>query len=70
MVFSVGGRKPFRIRQLLSTARQMHRHDNSEYVLLSGRRLADGETIGAVGQARFGVSHAGGGGFVSFPVAR
>jgi hypothetical protein len=48
----------------------MHRHDNSKYVLRSGRRLADGETIGAEGQARFGVSHAGGGGFVSFPVAR
>jgi hypothetical protein len=47
-----------------------HAYSTSEYLLSSGRRLADGETIGAGGQAAFAISHADAGDFVSFPVAR
>jgi hypothetical protein len=42
----------------------------AEYLLSSGKRLADGETIGVEGQERFNISHADTGDFVSFPVAR
>jgi len=42
----------------------------SEYLLRSGERLGDGETIGVEGQARFTVSHADKGSFVAFPVGR
>jgi hypothetical protein len=42
----------------------------AEYLLSSGKRLADGETIGVDGQARFKISHADAGDFVSFPIAR
>lgn len=47
-----------------------HAYSTSEYLLSSGKRLADGETIGVGGQAGFTVSHADAGDLVSFPVAR
>jgi hypothetical protein len=47
-----------------------HAFATSEYLLSSGKRLADGETIGVEGQARFKISHADAGDFVSFPIAR
>jgi Domain of unknown function (DUF4261) len=47
-----------------------HAYSVAEYLLRSGKRLADGETIGAEGQARFSVSHVDTGDFVSFPIAR
>jgi len=46
-----------------------HAYSTAEYLLGSGKHLADGETIGVEGQARFTVSHADSGDFVSFPVA-
>lgn len=42
----------------------------AEYLLRSGKRLADGETIGVEGQAQFVISLADAGDFVSFSVAR
>ncbi|MGJ4999507.1 DUF4261 domain-containing protein [Bradyrhizobium sp. HKCCYLS3077] len=42
----------------------------AEYLLTSGKRLADGETIGVEGQTRFCISHADTGEFVAFPIAR
>jgi hypothetical protein len=47
-----------------------HAYSISEYLLRSGKRLGDGETIGVDGQARFAIAHAGSGGFGPFPVAR
>jgi hypothetical protein len=49
-----------------------HAYSVAEYLLRSGKHLADGETIGAEGegQTRFGISYADAGGFVSFPIAR
>jgi hypothetical protein len=47
-----------------------HAYSITEYLLSSGKRLADGETIGVEGQARFKISHADVGDFVSFPIAR
>lgn len=47
-----------------------HAYSTSEYLLSSGKRLADGETIGVEGQERFTIAHADAGDFVSFPVAR
>ena len=47
-----------------------HAYSIAEYLLASGKRLADGETIGAEGRTRFRVSHADTGNFISFPVAR
>lgn len=47
-----------------------HAYSVAEYLLSSGKRLGDGETIGVEGQARFAVSFADKGDFVSFPVAR
>jgi hypothetical protein len=47
-----------------------HVYSIAEYLLSSGKRLADGETIGVEGQAGFTISHAESGDFVSFPVAR
>lgn len=47
-----------------------HAFSIAEYLLRSGKRLANGETIGAEGQTRFGISHADTGDFVSFPIAR
>lgn len=51
-----------------------HAYSVSEYLLRSGKRLADGETIGVGGQAVvkevFTTSHAEAGDFVSYPIAR
>jgi hypothetical protein len=47
-----------------------HAYSVAEYLLSSGKRLGDGETIGVEGQAGFAVSYADKGDFVSFPVAR
>jgi hypothetical protein len=47
-----------------------HAYSVAEYLLSSGKRLADGETIGVEGQTRFNISHADAGDFVSFPIAR
>jgi Domain of unknown function (DUF4261) len=47
-----------------------HAYSVAEYLLRSGKRLAEGETIGAEGQAGFSVSHADTGDFVSLPIAR
>jgi Domain of unknown function (DUF4261) len=47
-----------------------HAYSIAEYLLSSGKRLADGETIGVEGQARSTISHADAGDFVSFPVTR
>lgn len=35
-----------------------HAYSITEYLLSSGKRLADGETVGVEGQARFAISHA------------
>jgi hypothetical protein len=50
--------------------RNSHAYSIAEYLLSSGRRLADGETIGVEGQRRFNISHADAGDFVSFPIPR
>jgi hypothetical protein len=47
-----------------------HAYSIAEYLLSSGKRLADGETIGVEGQARFKISHTDAGDFVSLSVAR
>jgi hypothetical protein len=47
-----------------------HAYSVSEYLLGSGKRLGDGETIGVDGQVGFAVSYADKGEFTSFPVAR
>jgi uncharacterized protein DUF4261 len=47
-----------------------HAYSVTEYLLRSGKRLADGETIGAESQARFTISHFDTGDFVSCPIAR
>jgi hypothetical protein len=47
-----------------------HAYSIAEYLLRSGKRLADGETIGVEGEARFAVSLADAGDFVSSPIAR
>ncbi len=47
-----------------------HAYSIAEYLLTSGKRLADGETIDAEGGTRFSVSHADTGEFVSFPIVR
>jgi hypothetical protein len=47
-----------------------HAWSTAEYLLGSGKRLADGETIAVEGQRGFAVSHADTGDFVSFPIAR
>jgi hypothetical protein len=47
-----------------------HAYSVAEYLLKSGKRLADGESIGAHGQERFAITHADTGDFVSFPIAR
>jgi hypothetical protein len=47
-----------------------HAYSTVEYLLSSGKRLADGETIGVEGQARFIISHGDFGDFASFPIAR
>ncbi|WP_158931613.1 DUF4261 domain-containing protein, partial [Acidisphaera sp. S103] len=47
-----------------------HAFSVSEYLLRSGKRLGDGETIGVDGQARFAIAHADNGEFSPFPVAR
>jgi hypothetical protein len=51
-----------------------HAYSVSEYLLRSGKRLADGETIGVGGQAVvkevFTISHAEAGNFASYPIAR
>jgi len=47
-----------------------HAYSVAEYLLRSGKQLADGETIGVEGQAGFAISHADAGDFVSFPIAR
>jgi hypothetical protein len=46
-----------------------HAYTVSEYLLRSGKRLGDGESIGVDGQARFVVAHLDKGSFVPFPVA-
>jgi hypothetical protein len=47
-----------------------HVYSTAEYLLRSGKRLADGETIGVEGEARFAISLADAGDFVSSPIAR
>ncbi len=47
-----------------------HAYATADYLLSSGRRLADRETIGIEGQARFAISHADASDFVSFPTNR
>ncbi len=47
-----------------------HAYSIAEYLLTSGKRLADGETIGAESQRRFRISYADTGDFVSFPITR
>jgi len=47
-----------------------HAYSVSEYLLRSGKRLRDGETIGVDGQTGFAIAHADAGAFGSFPVAR
>jgi hypothetical protein len=47
-----------------------HAYSIAEYLLTSGRRLADGETLGVEGEAEFTISHADAGDFVPVPVAR
>ncbi len=47
-----------------------HSYSVSEYLLSSGKRLGDGETIGVEGQGGFVVSYADKGEFVPFPVVR
>ena len=41
----------------------------AEYLLRSGKRLDDGETIGVEGQTKFAISFQDAGQFVSSPVA-
>jgi hypothetical protein len=48
----------------------LHAYSVSEYLLRSGKRLADGETIGVGGQTAFAISHGDAGDFVSTPIAR
>lgn len=47
-----------------------HAYSTAEYLLTSGKRLADGETIGVGGEKRFSISHADTGDFIAFPIAR
>jgi hypothetical protein len=47
-----------------------HAYSTAEYLLTSGNRLADSETIGVGGEKKFIISHADTGDFVAFPVAR
>ncbi|CAL80156.1 hypothetical protein BRADO6548 [Bradyrhizobium sp. ORS 278] len=47
-----------------------HAYSTAEYLLKSGKRLADNETIGVEGQMKFAISHADAGDFVAFPVVR
>lgn len=47
-----------------------HAYSIAEYLLRSGKRLAEGESVGVDGQARFTVSYADAGDFASFPIAR
>jgi hypothetical protein len=47
-----------------------HAYSVSEYLLRSGKRLDDGETIGVDGEARFAITFADKGGFGPFPIAR
>ncbi len=47
-----------------------HAYSVSEYLLRSGKRLRDGETIGVEGHTGFAISFANSGDFVSYPVAR
>ncbi|MGO9546835.1 MAG: DUF4261 domain-containing protein [Rhodomicrobium sp.] len=71
------GLRVFGLRELECTSAPLapgfimqHAFSVSEYLLSSGKRLGDGETIGVEGQASFAVSCADKGDFVSFPVAR
>jgi hypothetical protein len=45
-----------------------HAYSISEYLLSSGKRLADGETIGVTGQPAFAISHRDAGDVVSTPL--
>ena len=47
-----------------------HAYSTAEYLLTSGKRLADGETIGVGGEKRFSISHADTGDFIAFQIAR
>ena len=47
-----------------------HAYSTAAYLLTSGNRLADGETIGVEGEERFSISHADTGDFIEFPIAR
>jgi hypothetical protein len=46
-----------------------HAYSIAEYLLRSGKRVADGETIGVEGGTGFTVSLADAGDFVSSPIA-
>jgi len=46
-----------------------HAHSVAEYLLRSGKRLDDGETIGVEGETKFAISFQDAGQFGSSPVA-
>jgi hypothetical protein len=47
-----------------------HAYSVSEYLIRSGKRLSNGETIGVGGHADFTIAHADKGSFSSFPIVR
>jgi hypothetical protein len=58
------------IDPMAGTCDGYERNSIAENLLRSGKRLADGETIGVEGDVRFAVSLADAGDFVSSPIAR